>query len=192
MDWRRRAVAVDDTGDRTALRRLLLKEEIADFLTHEAELLDSRRYEDWLGLLTEDIRYWMPITRTVAPGARGGEFTAAGVDANWFDEGIETLRQRVTQLATGIHWAEQPPSRTTHMVSNLRIAAVTPDADDPREVAARCRFLVYRNRLDDEQDFYVGKRNDTLRRVDGAWKLARREIFLDQSVMLPKNVSVFL
>ena len=185
-------MTTDGTGDRAALRRLLLKEEIADFLAHEAELLDARRYEDWLGLLTEDIRYWMPVVRTVASDDAGREFTAEGVDANWFDEGIETLRQRVKQLATGIHWAEQPPSRTTHMVSNLQIAAASPGADQPEEVTARCRFLVYRNRLDDEQDFYVGKRNDTLRRVDGAWKLARREIFLDQSVMLPKNISVFL
>lgn len=178
--------------EKAALRRLLLKEEIAAFLAHEADLLDARRYEDWLGLLTEDIRYWMPITRTVASDALGDEFTAEGVDANWLDEGIETLRQRVRQLATGIHWAEQPASRTTHMISHLQIASVTPDVANPKEIAARCRFLVYRNRLDDEQDFFVGKRNDTLRRVDGCWKLARRELFLDQSVMLPKNLSVFL
>jgi len=178
--------------EKAALQRLLLKEEIAAFLAHEADLLDARRYDEWLGLLTEDIRYWMPITRSVGSDALDGEFTAEGVDANWLDEGIETLRQRVTQLATGIHWAEQPPSRTTHMISHLQIASVTPNVADPREVVARCRFLVYRNRLDDEQDFFVGKRNDTLRRAGGAWKIARREIFLDQSVMLPKHLSVFL
>jgi len=178
--------------EKAALQRLLLKEEVAAFLAHEADLLDARRYGDWLGLLTDDIRYWMPITRTVASDAPWDEFTAEGVDANWLDEGIETLRQRVTQLATGIHWAEQPPSRTTHMISHLQIASVTPDVANASEVTARCRFLVYRNRLDDEQDFFVGKRNDTLRRVDGTWKLARRELFLDQSVMLPKNLSVFL
>lgn len=189
MGWGRCAVTTDE---KAALQRLLLKEEIAAFLAEEADLLDTRRYEDWLGLLTEDIRYWMPITRNVASEALDREFTAEGADANWIDEGIETLRQRVTQLSTGIHWAEQPPSRTTHMVGNLQITAVTPDAAAPREVTARCRFLVYRNRHDDEQDFFIGKRNDTLRRVDGAWKLARREIFLDQSVMLPKNISVFL
>ncbi|MEL0113650.1 MAG: aromatic-ring-hydroxylating dioxygenase subunit beta, partial [Rickettsiales bacterium] len=87
-------------------------------------------------------------------------------ETNWIDEGIETLRQRVNQLATGVHWAEQPPSRTTHMISNLRLTDIWPDASNPREVATRCRFLVYRNRQEDEQDLYVGKRNDTLRRVD--------------------------
>lgn len=180
------------TDEKSALQRLLLKETVADFLAHEADLLDARRFEDWLDLLTPDIRYWMPVVRSVTSDDLDRAFTVEGADANWFDEGIETLRQRVTQLATGIHWAEQPPSRTTHMVSNLTIASVAPDLKAPREVVARCRFLVYRNRHDDEQDFYIGKRNDTLRRVDGAWKLARREIFLDQSVMLAKNVSVFL
>ena len=102
------------------------------------------------------------------------------------------MRQRVQQLATGVHWAEQPPSRTTHMISNFRLRGVRPDYAAPEEVETRCRFLVYRNRQEDEYDTYIGKRNDTLRRVDGVWKIARREIFLDQNVLLSKNISVFL
>ena len=175
-----------------AVQRLMLKEEIEDFLASEADLLDARRFEDWLALFTEDVRYWMPMARNVATENLSEEFTEERAETNWIDEGIETLRQRVNQLATGVHWAEQPPSRTTHMISNLRLTGIWPDASNPREVATRCRFLVYRNRQEDEQDLYVGKRNDTLRRVDGGWKIARREIFLDQNVLLSKNISVFL
>lgn len=51
--------------------------------------------------------------------------------------------------------------------------------------------MLYRNRNEDEQDFFVGKRNDHLRRVDGAWRIARREIFLDQNVLLAKNLPAF-
>jgi 3-phenylpropionate/cinnamic acid dioxygenase small subunit len=174
------------------VQRLLLKEEIEDFLASEADLLDARRFEDWLTLFTEDVRYWMPMARNVATENLSEEFTVERVETNWIDEGIETLRQRVNQLATGVHWAEQPPSRTTHMISNLRLTDIQPDTSNPQEVATRCRFLVYRNRQEDEQDVYVGKRNDTLRRVDGGWKIARREIFLDQNVLLSKNISVFL
>jgi 3-phenylpropionate/cinnamic acid dioxygenase small subunit len=170
------------------LQRLLLKEDVGEFLAFEADLLDARRYDDWLALLTDDIRYWMPMSRNVASDDTGREFTVEGEDANWIDEGIETIRQRVAQLATGIHWAEQPPSRTSHMISNLRILEGSDGLD---EVKTRCRFLVYRNRLEDEQDIFVGKRNDTLRRVNGGWKIARREIYLDQNVMLSKNLSVF-
>lgn len=174
-----------------ALRRLLLKEEIAEFLAAEADLLDARRFAEWLDLFTEDARYWMPMARNVPADETGREFTAERQDVNWIDEGIETLRQRVDQLATGVHWAEQPPSRTTHMISNLRLLAVRPETGEPEEADCRCRFLVYRNRLEDEQDVYIGKRNDTLRRTAGGWRIARREIFLDQNVLLAKNVSVF-
>jgi 3-phenylpropionate/cinnamic acid dioxygenase small subunit len=170
------------------LQRLLLKEEIGEFLAFEADLLDARRYEDWLALLTEDIRYWMPMARNMASDDTGREFTIEDEDVNWIEEGIETIRQRVAQLATGLHWAEQPPSRTSHMISNLRVLE---NSDGLDEVKTRCRFLVYRNRLEDEQNIFVGKRNDTLRRANGSWKIARREIYLDQNVMLSKNLSVF-
>ena len=170
------------------LQRFLLKEDIGEFLAFEADLLDARRYEDWLALLTEDIRYWMPMARNMASDDTGREFTIEDEDVNWIEEGIETIRQRVAQLATGLHWAEQPPSRTSHMISNLRVLE---NSDGLDEVKTRCRFLVYRNRLEDEQNIFVGKRNDTLRRANGSWKIARREIYLDQNVMLSKNLSVF-
>jgi 3-phenylpropionate/cinnamic acid dioxygenase small subunit len=51
---------------------------------------------------------------------------------------------------------------------------------------------VYRTRGETEQDLYVGRREDVLRHVDGAWKIARRRIVLDQNVLLAKNISIFL
>jgi len=55
----------------------------------------------------------------------------------------------------------------------------------------KSRFIVYRNRMVDEESLFVGKRIDTLRREGNGWKIARREIYLDQSVMLSKNFTVF-
>ena len=57
------------------VERLLLGQEIADFLYREAELLDERRYQDWLALLADDIRYWMPMRRNVKFGEDEREFT---------------------------------------------------------------------------------------------------------------------
>ena len=93
------------------LARLLLKEEIEQFLYREAELLDERRYEEWLALFTEDAQYFMPMRRNVPHDEPEREFTRAGTDVNWFDEGKDTLTRRVKQILTGIHWAEEPPSR---------------------------------------------------------------------------------
>jgi 3-phenylpropionate/cinnamic acid dioxygenase small subunit len=173
------------------LARLLLIQEIAEFLYAEAELLDDRRYEDWLELLTDDIRYWMPMRRNVKFGEGEREFTRATSDINWFDESKDTLTRRVRQIMTGIHWAEEPVSRISHMVSNIQLLEAMPSVAAPDEALIRCRFLIYRNRVETETDFLVGKREDRLRRQDGAWKIARRKITLDQNVLLSKNLTVF-
>jgi 3-phenylpropionate/cinnamic acid dioxygenase small subunit len=106
---------------------------------------------------------------------------------NWFDEGKETLTQRVKQILTGVHWAEEPLSRVCHMISNVEILTAT-----PTEVTVRSRFPVYRTRVETETDFFVGKREDILRKVDGRWKIARRKSLLDRNVLLPKNLTVFV
>ncbi len=171
--------------------RLLLTQEVAEFLYAEAELLDERRYDDWLALLADDIRYWMPMRRNVKFGETEREFTREASEIAWFDEGKETLTRRVRQIQTGIHWAEEPQSRIAHLVSNVQLLEATPSAVDPREVTTKCRFLVYRNRVETETDLLVGKREDTLRREGGGWRIARRKIILDQNVLMTKNLTFF-
>ena len=168
------------------LTRLLVKQEVEDFLYREAELLDERRYDEWLDLFTEDTHYWMPMRRNVPADEPEREFTRAGTDVNWFDEGKDTLTRRVKQIQTGVHWAEQPPSRICHIVTNVQILDTSPD-----EVHVKSRFLLYRNRVETETDFLVGKREDILRRVGGGFRIARRNIILDQSVLLAKNLTFF-
>jgi 3-phenylpropionate/cinnamic acid dioxygenase small subunit len=173
------------------VERLLVRQEVEDFLYHEAELLDERRYEEWLELLTDDVRYFMPMRRNVPHDEPGREFTREGADVSWFDEGKDTLTRRVRQILTGIHWAEEPPSRICHMISNVQILDASPAGPAPSEIAAKSRFLVYRNRVETETDLLVGKREDRLRRVNGGFKLARRKIVLDQNVLLVKNLTFF-
>jgi 3-phenylpropionate/cinnamic acid dioxygenase small subunit len=168
--------------------RLLLTLEIAQFFYTEAELLDERRYDEWLALLTDDIRYWMPMRRNVKFGDTEREFTRETDDISWFDEGKDTLTRRVRQIQTGIHWAEEPRSRIAHMVSNVQLLSVTPDE---REVVAKSRFLIYRNRAETETDILIGKREDTLRRDGDGWSIARRKIVLDQNVLMTKNLTFF-
>jgi len=174
-----------------AIAHLLLKQDIEEFLYQEAELLDERRFEAWLELFTEDARYWMPLRRNVKFGELDREFTRAGQDINWFDEGKDTLTRRVRQILTGVHWAEEPLSRVCHMVANVQILHATPSVSEPAEVTAKCRFLIYRNRVETETDLLVGKREDVLRKVDSQWKIAQRKIVLDQNVLLAKNLTFF-
>jgi len=174
------------------ITRLLLTQEIAQFLYTEAEILDERQYDEWLDLLADDIRYWMPMRRNVKYGDTTREFTRETDDINWFDEGKDTLTRRVRQIQTGIHWAEEPRSRITHMVSNVQLLTATSHAVVAGELAVKSRFLIYRNRVETETDVLVGKREDTLRRTGDGWLIARRKIILDQNVLLSKNLTFFI
>ena len=165
-----------------------LKHEAEEFLYAEADLLDQRKFSEWLELLTDDIVYFMPMRRNVKQGQHAEhENTRFGEDISWFEEDKWTLAKRVEQIQTGVHWAEEPLSRVCHIVSNVRIL----QEKSSTEVVVGSRFLVYQNRNQYENYTLIGKRTDTLRKVDGRWKLARREILLDQSVLLAKNLTVF-
>lgn len=172
-----------------------LQAELADVLSSEADLLDERRYDEWLAFLAEDIVYFVPMQRNVAVGSHAErERTREGSDMSWFEDDKWTLTKRVEQIGTGVHWAEEPLSRITHVVTNVQVQAAAPTIDEAVEAEVRCRFIVYQNRVEYEEYFFVGKRTDTLRRADNAlgWELVRREVTLDQNVLLAKNLTVFL
>ncbi len=163
--------------------RMLLRHVVEEFLFLEADVLDSRRYEDWLELLTEDIHYWMPVRRTTTAREAGREFTKPGGVA-FFDDDFATLKMRVDRMLLGAAWAEDPPSRTRRLITNVRIMDGTED-----EVTVSSNFQLYRTRLASEEDSWIGRREDVLRRVDGEFRLARRHIFLEQTVILSQNLS---
>ena len=172
--------------------------EVEQFLYREARLLDERRFQEWLGSFTDDVRYWMSSRSTLYPrsskaiatldsaGSRDDDL-ARDNELALLDETRDTLRGRIARLETGMAWAEDPPSRTRHLIANIEVEG----ADGASELTVYSNFLVYRSRSETEQDFYVGARRDVLRRVDGEWRIARRRIILDQNVLLAKNVSIF-
>ncbi|HEV7879010.1 3-phenylpropionate/cinnamic acid dioxygenase subunit beta [Bradyrhizobium sp.] len=169
-----------------------LKADMEDFLYAEADLLDNRQFRDWLNLLADDMTYFMPIRRNVKFGQHAQrENTVQGSGISWFDEDKWTLTKRVDQILTGVHYAEEPLSRVCHMVSNVQVLGATPSLEAPQEVEVRCRFLVYQNRIEYETYTFVGKRTDLIRKTSDGWKIARREILLDQNVLLAKNLSTF-
>ncbi|MBP7336523.1 3-phenylpropionate/cinnamic acid dioxygenase subunit beta [Niveispirillum sp.] len=163
-----------------------LKVRVEDFLAYEAELLDERQFDRWLDLLDDDIHYWMPLVRNFEFNRPQDEYSRAHLDAAWFDEGKQTLLQRIRQIQGGDHWAEEPLSRSTHMTTNIRVAAVT-----ETQITVKCRFLLYVNRREEEVRLFVGKRTDILRPVGDGFRILKRSIFLDQSKMLFKNLTTF-
>ena len=163
-----------------------LTREIEEFLYREADLLDNRKFTEWLDLLADDLVYFMPIRRNVKFGEHDErENTRQGQGISWFDEDKWTVTKRVEQILTGVHYAEEPLSRVTHMVTNVRLLDVKPS-----EVIVGSRFLVFQSRVEYENYTFIGRRTDTLRRNGDDWLIARRELILDQNVLLAKNLSI--
>jgi 3-phenylpropionate/cinnamic acid dioxygenase small subunit len=178
-------VSVEASTSELQLLQLLLQREVEAFYTREAELLDDRRFTEWLDLFADDVRYWMPIARNVAFDRPTDEYTRERADANWFDEGKDDLSKRVQQIEGGDHWVEEPRSRTTHAVTNVNVAEVRGD-----ELTVHCRFIVSQLRSDGDNYFFMGKRTDVLRR-GATLQVAHRSIFLDQSVLMAKGLTTF-
>ena len=165
----------------------LVRLEVEDFYWYEAELLDDHKYVEWLGLFTKDVRYRMPIRRNVASKEMYKESPGA-TEISWINNDYEMLEKRVRQILTGVHWADEPLSRVSHLIGNVRIL----DTSEPDVIRVSSRFVFHRNRHQREESTFFGKRIDTLRREDGALKIARRDIFIDESVLLHKNLTSFL
>jgi 3-phenylpropionate/cinnamic acid dioxygenase small subunit len=160
--------------------------ELMPFYIREAWLLDERRLTEWLALFTDDVLYFMPRRKNVPRRESHRELTPLG-DLAILEEDKRYLEMRVARLDTGMAWAEDPPSRTRHLVGNLEVAPLAKG-----EVQAKTAFLVYRSHLETDHQLLSGCREDVLRRVKGGWKIARRTIVLDANVLLDKNLSVFL
>ena len=177
--------------------------EVEQFYYDEVALLDDGRFTDWLELLDDDLDYWMP-TRSNRLRRQQAMSVAARGEAALYDETKESLAWRIRRFDSGMAWAEDPPSRTRHLVTNVVAHHVDP-GEHPGftedDLLVHSAFLVYRNRLQREENVFAGRRTDVLRRIDeghtdeghsgGGLLVARREILLDQSVLLAKNISTF-
>jgi 3-phenylpropionate/cinnamic acid dioxygenase small subunit len=160
--------------------------ELMQFYIREAWLLDERKLEEWLRLFTDDVLYFMPRRKNVPRRELHRELTPQG-DLAILEEDRRHLEMRVARLDTGMAWAEDPPSRTRHLIGNLEAAPV-----ENGEVEAKTAFLVYRSHLETDHQLLSGCREDVLCKIEGAWKVRRRTIVLDANVLLDKNLSVFL
>lgn len=159
--------------------------DVVQLLFHEAALLDRREYDAWLDLLDDSIVYRMPLRITRDPRS-GPEIRD---DMAFFEENKASLRTRVERLKTTSAWAELPPTRARHFISNILAEPVTDDGT----LTVASSFLVLRSRrenADVEQIF--GERRDVWRWNGERWRLFRRTIYPDQTTLSVMNLSMFL
>lgn len=158
-------------------------DEISDWLTREVHLLDGARMEEWFATLHPDITYSMPVRLSLMP-KDGPGFRD---DTDYYLDDYASLRMRINRLKTDMAWAEQPGSRTRHLVTNPLISSA-----GEGEYRVRSQFLATRARADQLPDIFSGLRDDLLvRSGEGVLLLRERRILLDQSVLKSFNLSIF-
>ena len=113
------------------------------FLFHEADLLERWRLDDWHGLFLSDGRYEIPALDDPDGDASSSQFFVA--------DDAELLAARITRLKSRNAHAENPPSRTHRLISNVTVGE-GPD-DDSARVGAN--FIVHRLR-DGQVDVFCG------------------------------------
>jgi len=173
------AAAEERLVDKDTARR------IEQFLFREARLLDSERWENWLALMTDDIHYWMPAIENRRRADKLGAF-APGRGA-YFDDNHFDLQRRVARFMQPSAWAEDPPTRHVHVISNVESC----HAETRREYRVHSVFVNYRSRGEADNDLLLGRREDILRDTEDGLRIARRKIVITQSLLMSKNINTF-
>ena len=152
--------------------------EVEDLFYKEAALLDAWRLEEWLALLADDAIYQIPSTDVPEGDARNTLFIIA-------DDAFR-IRSRVKQLLGKSAWAENPPSRTRRIISNVRVLGT--DGDN---ILVTANFAVYRMRYE-SVDTYVGHYDYKLIRVGNALRIRQRRAILDNEALRPHGKISFI
>jgi benzoate/toluate 1,2-dioxygenase beta subunit len=111
-----------------------------DFLVREAALLDDGRFDEWLALFTDDACYWVPSE----PNQTSPHETVSLI----YDD-RRLLETRVRRLASPRIYSQEPPSRTSRMIGNVRIEATQPDGG----ALVRSKFLLVEYRREQQRLF---------------------------------------
>ena len=153
----------------------MTRQEVEDFLYHEAALLDAWKLDEWLALLTDDAHYRVPSNDARDADPADTLFLIA--------DDIQRIRGRVARLKDPNAHAEHPHSRTRRMITNVRIVSSSPsplgEGRGEGEVVVEANFVVHRFRRDERIGQFVGRYRYVLRVADGRIRIALREAILD-------------
>ncbi|WP_371356259.1 3-phenylpropionate/cinnamic acid dioxygenase subunit beta [Pseudomonas chlororaphis] len=156
------------------------------FLLREARLLDNECWDEWLASLSKAIHYWMPGIENRRREDKSGPYRLEHMA--FFDDSLRELQRRVARFKQPSAWAENPPTRNVHLISNIE---VLPGETAGEYLAYSC-FINVRSRGLDEQHQVAGRREDVLRVEAEGLKLLRRKVLIPNAMLLCKNINTFL
>jgi 3-phenylpropionate/cinnamic acid dioxygenase small subunit len=142
------------------------------FLFHEAQLLDTQRFEEWLALFTEDATYWVPLEQN----QKDPHQTSSLI----YDDRT-LLELRVKQFRHPRAHARAPLARTVHQVGNIVVDDLT--------IRSTQTVIEFRN---EKQRLWAGLVEHQLRRERDSFRIARKRIDLVNSEGEIEGISILL
>jgi benzoate/toluate 1,2-dioxygenase beta subunit len=129
--------------------------EIEQFLYRQSEILDERRWLDFVDLFTADGVYWMP--------AEPEQTTGEGVPAI-FHEDRNLMTVRAKRITHPRAWSQAPMWGTSHLVSNV---VIEEQNQATGALVVRSRFHLMEFRRDASRHFAGSYRHHLLPAADG-------------------------
>src|SRR5262245_29386992 len=117
----------------------------------EEFLIDERRFREWMELFAEDGTYWVPAVPDQA-----SPFDQASL----FYDDRELMKTRVERLEHPRIRVQTPPTRTAHLVGNVRVEQAD-EAKGEYVIGSTVIMVEYR---DEAQRLFAGRQRHRLRR----------------------------
>ena len=142
-----------------------LQMKVERFVSRQAEILDDKRWEEWLGLFAAEGHYWMPVTE---------EQTQMEGVPNIFLEDLDLMTVRVKRVNHPRAWSQKPPHRTSHIVGNVVIESVDKATGD---LVVRSKFQMTEFRRDATRHF-AGKYRHHLKATPDGYRIKLQRVDL--------------
>lgn len=155
------------------------RDELVDFVYHEARLIDEKRFDEWYELYTDDAYYWVPVT----PGQPDG---VNHVSMLYEDKLL--LKLRIERLKNPKSYSQHPESRPHHVLQRPEVESSDPAA----KVWVMRTPFVYIETRGDEQQVYGGIALHTLTQIDGKLRIRLKRINMVNSDAALPSIQMFM
>ena len=135
---------------------------VEQFLYRQADLLDTKKWQEYIDLFAADGVYWVP--------ADPAHTTWDGMPAI-FAEDRNLMTVRMKRVLHPDAWSQRPAWGTNHVVSNVSIDKIAKNGD----VQARSRFHMMELRRDDVRHF-AGSYTHHLKKTKDGYRIKLQRV----------------
>jgi 3-phenylpropionate/cinnamic acid dioxygenase small subunit len=161
----------------------LTRVEAETMLFREARLLDERRFDEWLDMFAGECLYWVPTTQDASP-----------LEPSLIYDDRARMEERVFRLQDTRAYAQRPPSRTQHNISNVEVSEPAEDG----AVEVRCNLLLVELREGDAAQSGLGNQRLIAARCQYVftggpdWRIRMKKLLLIDRDLPHHNLSFIL